>query len=664
MNRDTESRQPPQQQPQPQPAPQPPAEPQQDDNANPFRHFLRDIDIAAAVARRNLPQQQAAELDYEINEDGIIEGGVAVPVPASVAHYLSDDHVGGGSGGGLRRSTECDLVLFIECSEDLKLRPNSIAKRGSTISIGLEKTTKLNVVFTRFVEFITEKSRDKEPLSVTDLEFTHNEILSGKDTAEGSALMKDDRIKVRRQRQHLRDEKLERQLMQRESDRVYFKQIRSLVTNMTSPDGDFDVAFDCKGLINTTRTLPCTLVKAHSAIIQRRCKWLGDKIRKAKEEKRQNIYYGLPTDEKSEDAPRPDIVPRMISQTTHTIEKEGSSRMSDIPDDVMQVDDTSRQSVDISPSSRVAISDFVGDGVSFDAVECVDDDDAVRPCPLGRGNTEHISSGAAEVVAEDDDLSVEGTNVVVCEDRQISSPFRNVLSRKSQANDRSTTNMPWVTLDHNPRAIRLLLEYCGTNRCVPLGHDAFFQSSKGAVSPFTGFGKPTVSLPLALATIRLAEEANMPRFSLMCEVAASSLITKTTVVDALSFCSKQEIKSGNRLPILRKSVISLILHRPVINELANTSRFVEALSKQSGDVIPSLLLGAKDIVPKKLKRKRSSNAEFKRIDADERVARNIERHVQRGKRNKPSNYGDGGIARSNNFLFELKSLTEKSSSGN
>ena len=51
---------------------------------------------------------------------------------------------------------------------------------------------------------------------------------------------------------------------------------------------------------------------------------------------------------------------------------------------------------------------------------------------------------------------------------------------------------------------------------------------------------------------------------------------------------------------------------------------------------------------------------FTRIDADERVARNIERHVQRGKRNKPSNYGDGGIARSNNFLFELKSLTEKS----
>ena len=110
MTRDTESRQ---QQPQPQPAPQPPAEPQQDDNANPFRHFLRDIDIAAAVARRNLPQQQAAELDYEINEDGIIEGGVAVPVPASVAHYLSDDHVGGGSGGGLRRSTECDLVRVV-----------------------------------------------------------------------------------------------------------------------------------------------------------------------------------------------------------------------------------------------------------------------------------------------------------------------------------------------------------------------------------------------------------------------------------------------------------------------------------------------------------------------------------------------------------------------
>jgi len=592
----------------------------------------------------------------------VIEGGMAVPVPASVAHYLSDDHVGGGGGAGSRRSTECDLVLYLECSEDLQLRPNSIAKRGTTISIGLEKTTKLNAVFNRFVEFVTEKSRDKEPLHITDLEFVHNEILSGKDTAEGSALMKDDRIKVRRQRQHLRDEKMERQLMQRESDRVYFKHLRSLLTDMSSPGGDFDIVFDCKGEIHTEHAIPCTLVKAHSAIILRRCKWLGDKIRKAKEEKKQHIFDEIPTDEEPEDALKPDIVPRMVSQTTHTIEKESSSRMSDIPDDVMQVDNASRQSVDISPSSRVAIADFVGDGVSFNAVECVDDDDAVRPCPLGRDNTEQISSGAAEVVAEDDDLSVEGNNVVACEDRRISSPFRHIQSHKSQTNDRSTSNMLWVTLeDHHPMAVRLLLEYCCTNRCVPLGHDAFFQSSKGAVSPFTGFGKPTISLSLALAAIRLAEDAGMPRFSLMCEVAASTLVTKTTVLDALSFCSKQEAKSGNRLPILRKSAISIILHRPVLHELSTTSRFINVLSKESEDVVPSLLLGARDIVPKTLKRKRSSNSnDFKRIDDGDRVARNIERHVQRGKRNKPSSYSDEGIQCSRSFLFELRSFTDKS----
>lgn len=648
MTRETESRQQQQQE-------QEPQAPAQDENAHPFRHFLRDIDIAAAVARRNLPQQQqAAELDYHINEDGIIEGGVAVSVPASVEHYLSDEHA---NGGGLRRSTECDLVLFLECSEDLQTLPNSIAKRGTTISIGLEKTTKLSAVFNRFVEFVTEKSRDKEPLSITDLEFVHNEILSGKDTAEGSALMKDDRIKVRRQRQHLREEKREREIMQKKSDHYYFKHLRSLLTDASSPGGNFDVVFDCVGELPSEHE-QCNLVKAHASVIQRRCGWLGDIIRKAREEKKQKSLCKIATDDE-DDAVKPDIVPRMVSQT-HTIEKDSTttSKVGDIADDVMQVESTSQGPTDVSPSNRHAISDFVGDGTSFDAVECVDDDDAVRPCQLNRENTEQISSGAAEVVAVDDDLSVEDSGVVACRDRSLDSPFRRMQSHSSQANVGANTNMLWVTLkDHHPKAVRLLLEYCYTNRCVPLGEEAFFQSSKGAVCPsFTNYGIPTISLPLALAAIRLAEDACMPRFSLMCEIAASNLVSKSTVLEALSLCSTQEVKSGNRLPILRKSAISLLLQRPVLNEVVETNRFINTLKKESEAVVPSLLLGAKDIIPKTSKRKRSSSNQdyLKRIDADDRVQRNIERSLNRGKRNSASNFDES-------FLTELRtSLSEKS----
>ncbi|EJK46191.1 hypothetical protein THAOC_35150, partial [Thalassiosira oceanica] len=132
-----------------------------------------------------------------------------------------------------------------------------------------------------------------------------------------------------------------------------------------------------------------------------------------------------------------------------------------------------------------------------------------------------------------------------------------------------------VPLDHSPQAVKLLLEYCYTNRVQSLGHEAFVKSSRflnsrdvgtaaakqsGPVSPFRKHewpegGHPTVSLHLALAGIALAEEAHLPRLSLMCEVAASQLVNVKSVVDVLTACSLQQTKTGNRLPMLRKAAM-------------------------------------------------------------------------------------------------------------
>ena len=85
------------------------------------------------------------------------------------------------------------------------------------------------------------------------------------------------------------------------------------------------------------------------------------------------------------------------------------------------------------------------------------------------------------------------------------------------------------------------------------------RSHGGPVTPFTFVwpdgGTPTVSLHLALAGIALAEEAHLPRLSLMCEVAASQLVDSHNVIDVLSSCRVQQQKTGNRLPILRRAAI-------------------------------------------------------------------------------------------------------------
>lgn len=222
-------------------------------------------------------------------------------------------------------------------------------------------------------------------------------------------------------------------------------------------------------------------------------------------------------------------------------------------------------------------------------------------------NANNGSSAAAKVEDDEDDepaVRVKG---------------RSALAYRKPSTE-SSSNSVWVTLDHSPQAVKLLLEHCYTNRVQSLGHEAFLKSSKfpnqkivgaqaarqgGPVPPFRKHewpegGSPTVSLHLALAGITLAEEAHMPRLSLMCEIAASLLVDTKNVIDVLSACQVQLQKTGNRLPILRKAaMLDCIMANGSsgIDHLYSIQSFKSSLKERCGLVIPSLLDGTVEVMP-------------------------------------------------------------------
>ncbi len=176
----------------------------------------------------------------------------------------------------------------------------------------------------------------------------------------------------------------------------------------------------------------------------------------------------------------------------------------------------------------------------------------------------------------------------------------------------SFPNSVWISLEHPPQAVKLLLEYCYTNRVQSLGHEAFAKASApmghpnlGPVPPFRRHewpdgGAPTVSLHLALAGIALAEEAHLPRLSLMCEVAASQLVDGNNVIDVLSACRVQQQRTGNRLLLLRRAaMLDCIMANGSggIDLLYSNPTFKSSLNERRGLVVPSLLDGTVEVMP-------------------------------------------------------------------
>ena len=280
------------------------------------------------------------------------------------------------------------------------------------------------------------------------------------------------------------------------------------------------------------------------------------------------------------------------------------------------------------------MADGVKSGQSDDEDDIIMGEEPVARAPGGNvdiNNNAAGGGGSAATKVEDYDEDDEEPAVKV-KSAGTKSPVR----KSAESSSSAFPNSIWVSLDHSPQAVKLLLEYCYTNRVQSLGRQAFVKGSiypdpkevgplaakqAGPVPPFSKNewpegGNPTVSLHLALAGVALAEEAHMPRLSLMCEIAASKLVNKSNVIDVLSACQVQQQKTGNRLPILRKAaMLDCILENGSIgvDQLYANENFKNSMSERRGLVIPSLLDGTAEVLPtnmntKEIKRKKDKMA--------------------------------------------------------
>jgi len=532
--------------------------------------------------------------DEEENEDDreAIDGGVAGEVFDEQRQKIT-------------RALKCPLVLYFECDEDLSdiVPSNPLLLRGATVYVGLDKGSKLSVVFQHYCDFVNSKSPSTKPgsrvyIKPTDLEFMHCATLDAQHTVEASAMMKNDRIRVVRERSKDRSAKAEMIRLQRESDRKYFKELRSLLPN-PSPEGmGSDVILECQGKVKDERgfsqNVLATTVRANSVLIAKRCKWLGQKISTAREDMRKRAEMTIPSDEvKSESK-----------------EAERSSSQSD------------DEEYDIVPSN---------------------------PLPAGDNNNNNAIAAdrvlAAEIEDDEEDDEVDAGK----------SPT-NEQASTSHLRDVASSNSVWISLQHSPQAVKLLLEYCYTNRVQALGQDAFLKASKfpnpkdvgalaakesGPVPPFRKHewpdgGAPTVSLHLALAGIALAEEAHMPRFSLMCEVAASKLVDYSNVIDVLAACQTQQQQTGNRLPLLRKAAMldcvfgKRYFENPIFknNMIARKDLVIPSVLDGSIEVFPTNL-DSKEVLKKKEKMQKEKKQIFDMLDESDRNKRLFERIKQR-----------------------------------
>ena len=94
-----------------------------------------------------------------------------------------------------------------------------------------------------------------------------------------------------------------------------------------------------------------------------------------------------------------------------------------------------------------------------------------------------------------------------------------------------------------------------------------------------------------------SEEAQLPRLSLMCEVAASRLVCDTMLLESLALCEAQSRTTGNDLPLLRKAVMMhhiLARGRRGVGDLAAMPSFQRIMEDRRQLVMPSLLKGVSE----------------------------------------------------------------------
>jgi hypothetical protein len=431
------------------------------------------------------------------------------------------------------------------------------------VTIGLDKTTKLSQVFDRFCNFVSSYKRDTRLCIVMrDLEFVHCSILNPHDTVETSALMKNDRIKVYPNKENQRKVEADWMKENRDSDRLYFQQMRTLLPELNPFSLKSDIIFQCNGKIKDDQgykqEVLSTFVRGHSAILVKRCSWLSRQIDVAKEKSNNNQS----------------LLPIF-----------GANNNNAIP--IPETDGN-------YPRWQVNNRNDIIPGNTANPVEDDDDDNDDNEFNISNINT---GKGNSSINFEDAENCIRSSSPII--------PF---------FGNSSTCNSLQVTLKHPPEAVKLLLEYCYTNRVVPLGYKAFKKSFQPIdecliakelrehsrpVEPYTrsswpNHGMPTISLAVALAGIQLAEEACIPRLSLMCEVAASQLVNSANLLKALALCEEQKRKTGNNLLYLRKEIMRYhILGKGArgVSDLSAMPSFQRTLVEKRDNVVPSLMMG-------------------------------------------------------------------------
>lgn len=494
------------------------------------------------------------------------------------------------------------------CNELVKKFENHpILNPGVTVQIGLGKSTRLEAVFKRYVKVCKNRDPLHREILVSDLEFIHATVLKETETAEQAALMKDDRIRVRAERSVASQQEKERNKIQRESDVQYFQQLKGLMRPDPILASD-TVLLDCRGTLPSNSQprirypVPCVM-----SLAGHRCSWL-----------RRKIDVAL-ANQKSEDLDQ-----KQRCRDDNWLPQAGSR-------------DTT------SPGSTA--SDGRGSNMS------ITKDDEFEEMPIrmiGRslndihGEMRAAAAAAAPAAAE---IEMEGEDFLDDEAMEEVEPRRVV-----------------VISDHPTEAMVLLLEYCYTNRVASLGVEAFKVAAEtklvprdhqGNIPPYPissgakrwpNRGDPTVTFDMALASLELAEEADMPRLSLMCEVAASQLVNSSNVVSALTVCSRIQNQSGNELPRLRQASMDAVLHGK--RSVTDKSVFRHALQEEAKLLVPTLLQGLVQSMTGRMDRRSlyeyenrdwqtTAYAYFDQCDRDddykrarERRQRRIERHTE------------------------------------
>lgn len=440
------------------------------------------------------------------------------------------------------------------------------------MSIGLEKSTKLLAVFQRYVDFCNDSAKDLVgQVRLSDLEFAHCQLLNGSDTAETSALMKNDKIKVHKLRRSEREAEQDRKRMQRDADRNFFTQMKHLMPDLGGGK-TADLIIDCQGKLSDesgrNQQVLRSTVKAHSVILKKRCKWLEGKIITAAME---------------------------LAREMESHHQEETS----------QVEESRNVVRDVRSSDEHDVNNIEDD----------DDDSAIVSfAPNKKPDTEeaHNISVAAEI--EDEDASYDGSQARLVQPvHRSSSPT--VVPTMRIPLDEHKKQMLRIRLNHSPEAVKLFLEYIYSNRVACLGQDAFVQSCKtkpqkhsGPIAPYpissSGSrrwpknGLPTVTFSVAIAGVLLASEAGMPRLSLMCEIAASQLLTSSNVIEALSLCTTHKADSGYDLSRLRKAAMACIFAGGVrgVSDLGRSQSFKRGLTTRRAEVIPALFQGTLEAV--------------------------------------------------------------------